>query len=845
MLRSACFSPSALLFCLFAACSAPSPTMFAQTPSVVAASVQVHGVVNSSQRVKLAGTHVPGWATTEADLGAVRAGRELTNLHLILKRAPDVQAAFEQLLKDQQNPASPRYHQWLTAQQVATSYGVAPADVAAAKSWLIAQGLKVDAVDAGGVFITFSGTAAALQQTFSASLHNFSHDGASRYALAGEPQIPAALADVVDSVTGLNENILRVHSTARPLAKPITSTGASAVVGATPLFTSSTGGHATVPADFNTIYDVPTQLTGAGVRALVLINSRINPADITGFNSFFGANVAQPNTIVLPSSTDPGINSDSEGEADLDTQRILGVAPGTAVDLLVFSDLSDTLIQSALQYEISTLHDPVVNMSFGSCDNSTNALTRAQGYDSYFSTAAAQGISIFVSSGDSGAADCDANYTTIPTPQVLATNVLCASSYVTCVGGTEFNDTTNASSYWAATNNATNKSSALGYIPEGAWNEPTSTSSTGVVTYQASGTGGGVTKFPKPTWQTGVGVPADGFRDVPDVSFHAAGHDGYLICQSDISDNCASGSFKYIILGTSASAPAMSGVAALANQKAGAQGNLNPFLYGLAASNPAAFHDVTVSSSGVISCYGASPSICNNSTPSATSLTGGLAGYTVANGYDQATGLGSLDVSAVLGAVTGSGAVPGFSIAGTGVTVTAGATSGNTTSLNVTPLNGFTGNVALTCTVALASGAVGTALPTCAVSPGSVSLAANGAANATLTLSTQAASGCTQVLLRPAFGAAGGGLALATLLLVFLPSRRRRPAVALMALAAVGVAGTLSGCGGGGSATSSPVRCTAIVAGTTTGAYTVTVIGYGTSGTTAAHNYGTLTLTVR
>ena len=93
----------------------------------------------------------------------------------------------------------------------------------------------------------------------------------------------------------------------------------------------------------------------------------------------------------------------------------------------------------------------------------------------------------------------------------------------------------------------------------------------------------------------------------------------------------------------------MAGIAALFDsQWSGPQGNLNPELYAMAASTPAAFHDVTVSSSGVVNCSVNAPSMCNNSIPSPTQLTGGQAGYLVTNGYDEVTGLGSLDVEAFI-----------------------------------------------------------------------------------------------------------------------------------------------------------------------------------------------------
>ena len=103
-----------------------------------------------------------------------------------------------------------------------------------------------------------------------------------------------------------------------------------------------------------------------------------------------------------------------------------------------------------------------------------------------------------------------------------------------------------------------------------------------------------------------------------------------------------------IFSGTSAAAPGMAGVAALLDQKLGSKaGNLNPELYTMAVSEPAAFNQVSVASSGVTNCTVTTPSMCNNSIAGPTGLAGGQAGFQLGanGGYSEATGLGSLDVS--------------------------------------------------------------------------------------------------------------------------------------------------------------------------------------------------------
>ncbi len=227
--------------------------------------------------------------------------------------------------------------------------------------------------------------------------------------------------------------------------------------------------------------------------------------------------------------------------------------------------------------------------------------------------------------------------------------------------------------------------SALSYIPEGAWNDPGSAGA-----YTVGATGGGVSSVvATPSWQTGTGVPsARAGRYTPDVSFTAsADHDGYLVCMAAIGGDCGNG-FIEIFGGTSASAPDMAGVAALLDQSMGsAQGNITPNIYALAASYPGSFHDVTVTSSGVASCSVTTPSMCNNSIPGNTTLTGGTQGFLVQTGYDEATGWGSLDITNFIqdyAALTSGpasqtitfAALPSLTYGETGVTLSATASSG-------------------------------------------------------------------------------------------------------------------------------------------------------------------------
>ena len=160
----------------------------------------------------------------------------------------------------------------------------------------------------------------------------------------------------------------------------------------------------------------------------------------------------------------------------------------------------------------------------------TPSTTKNTFYNNLWEQAAAEGITAVVASGDSGAAGCD-NPDFRPATQGADVSGLASTPFNVAVGGTEFNENGNDSTYWSSTNEA-DQSSALEYIPEKVWNESCSDLSTCISpTLFASG-GGASTLYAKPSSQAGPGVPADGRRDLPDVSLAAAAeHDGLLLCQ--------------------------------------------------------------------------------------------------------------------------------------------------------------------------------------------------------------------------------------------------------------------------------------------------------------------------
>jgi subtilase family serine protease len=695
--------------------------------------------------------HHPLWASPANDQGALDANKTIDNLTMVLARSPQ-QQAFDQLLRDQQNPGSPEYHHWLTPVEVGARFGLSDHDIASISGWLESQGLHVNWVAPSKVFIAFGGSAASIGHAFGTSMHAYKVHGDNRISVSSDPRVPAALAPMIQAVRGL----FTIQERPQSHLRTETSTG--------PEMTLSDGSHVIAPADFAVIYDVPSSLTGSGVTIGIVGESRTNMADFTNFKSLTGSNFTNP-TEVVPTAyggVDPGaaltappacestntcstaVNEqiNLQGEATLDVTRSGTVAPGANLVLVTATYNENTGgasggIFTDAQYIVGTTSSPgpfqVMTISFGGCE-SENGPSGVSDWNTVFQSAAMEGISVFVSSGDSAAAGCDTAFQTPPAVATAASpNSICSPMYETCVGGTEFNDTASPTTWWS-TNNGAGFLSALSYIPEGAWNEPYDDNNE----LQVAGTGGGVSVYvATPSWQTGTGVPAaKAGRYTPDVAFSASGHDAYFACMAAEGGDCvvdqSTGAFEFLeAYGTSAAAPDMAGVAALLDQKMGSgQGNLDSTIYALAASSPAAFHDVTVTSSGVSGCSVGTPSMCNNSVASSTALTGGTQGYLVQAGYDEATGWGSLDISAFIDAYAASSSK---------ITPTVAVTPGTSPitvgqSLSVAVTVSSTGNPTPTGSVTLTSGSYTSSAATLATGTASITVPAGSLAQGTDTL---------------------------------------------------------------------------------------------------------------
>lgn len=139
------------------------------------------------------------------DQGPVEPSFALRAITLLLKPTPKQQADLDRLLAEQQDPASPNYHRWLTPEEYAASFGVTAERTGEIRRWLEAQGFHVSYTARARNWIAFDGTAGQIAKAFDTKIHRFLADGETHFSNTAPPSIPAALADVAAGLRGLDD----------------------------------------------------------------------------------------------------------------------------------------------------------------------------------------------------------------------------------------------------------------------------------------------------------------------------------------------------------------------------------------------------------------------------------------------------------------------------------------------------------------------------------------------------------------------------------------------------------------------------------------------------------------
>jgi pseudomonalisin len=403
-------------------------------------------VINDADRVTLHGNTHP-LARAEFDRGSANAAMPMNNMIMLLSVRPDAQAQLSQLLADQQNPKSPDYHKWLKPAEFGLRFGPTDQDVADASNWLRRFGFRIDQVANGRMWINFSGDVQKVERAFQTNIRQYEVNGKMHHANASDPTIPRALTGLVQGIVSLNDFPKHRNSSVNQLP---------------PDFTDANGVNFLAPADFATIYNVnplynaTPAIDGTGQSVAIVGRTNINVGDVQFFRSFFGLPANDP--VLILNGADPGdLGGNEEAEADLDVEWAGAIAKNATINFVISQSTTTTDgVDLSAQYIVNNNVAPVMSTSFGLCESALGTAGNSF-WGTLWSQAAAQGITSFVSSGDSGAAGCD--LAGAATGTGTGVNGLSSTPDNTSVGGTEFNEGTGT--FWSPTNDPTTQASVL------------------------------------------------------------------------------------------------------------------------------------------------------------------------------------------------------------------------------------------------------------------------------------------------------------------------------------------------------------------------------------------------
>jgi hypothetical protein len=550
--------------------------------------------------------------------GAVPAAQPLS-FDVFLR--PRNQAALDSFTTAVSTPGSPLYRQFLTPGEYASEFGPTSSTIASVSSRMRSLGLAVGT--AQGSILPVSGSLAKVGSALHTSFRQYRlASGRTARANVAAPQVPTDVAGAVQAIVGLDTLTQLTHSlsTVDATSDDLFSRNSAAVAPAlSPSLTGPTpscsipGPGYTAPQlanyyGLNSLYSGGT--LGSGVTVAIAELEPYTPSDILAYQTCYSTN-----TTVTPISVDGGPTGTQSGEAALDIEDVIGLAPSATIDVYQAPNTTTSVLHLYQQIAANDTAQ-VVTTSWGSCETQANAAGGlVSGENAVFQQMAAQGQTMLAAAGDAGSADCDTHPGT--TSSALAVDDPASQPFVTGVGGTDLE-------------------SASG--PESPWNQ-----GNGGGTRLSAG-GGGISKnWAMPSWQTALGVisgssgapcgaTSGDCREVPDVSASAEPDTGYHIFY-----NGGWATFG----GTSAAAPTWAALIALEDSSSACAahklGLINPALYQLrATSGSTDFHDIIGGNNDAAGTNGGS--------------------FAAIAGYDMATGLGTPVGASLAGDLCADGA---------------------------------------------------------------------------------------------------------------------------------------------------------------------------------------------
>jgi len=550
-------------------------------------------------------------ATPQAATNATSEVPANKPVHVVITLKLRNQQNLETFIRQVNQPGSPNFRQYLTPDQILSTYAPTDAQVAAVQQYLTQAGFTNVQVAKNRMLVTADGTAATTRAAFNTSLVQFNDAGRQVYANSGDAQVPAALSEVVDAVLGL-QNVVTAHTNyhlAQP-GQPAQSAQAAASIAADASKKSAAKailtGHN--PVEFSTLYDAGSTPTAASTTIGIISEGDLSQtlSDLQTFTSNNSLGTVRTNVVQTgPSGSD---YSDTSGtvEWNLDSQSIVGAAGGAVNQLMFYDAPSMNLgdITAAYNQAVSDNVAKVINVSLGVCEASAQQGGSQSADDAIFKVAMAQGQTFSVSAGDHGVYECENG---VPPSNLSSYSVSepATSPYVISVGGTSL------------------YTKGSQYDHESVWNS--GLDNTGALW----ATGGGISQYEAaPSWQSAV--TGNQSRTVPDIGFDADSASGAILVYQGQTVGTIPGygpTDPNVIGGTSLAAPIFSGIWARV-QSANNNGLAFPgaTIYSDVPTDPSLVHSVLTGNNGITQ--------------------GGVTyGYSATQGFDFDTGWGSFSIA--------------------------------------------------------------------------------------------------------------------------------------------------------------------------------------------------------
>jgi subtilase family serine protease len=543
---------------------------------------------------------------------------------------------LQNFLREQYDPASSFYHQFLTPQEFTARFGPSHEDWNALVAFAKANGFEIISGTRDARDLRLSGTVANIEKAFHVNLGVYQDPNEDRTFFAVDREPTMDLPFQVWHITGL-DNDSKPHPMYVKKSDYAKAHGIDPDKVVSHATTGSGPSASFLGSDMRAAYYGGTALTGSGQNIALFEFAGTDLADLTTYYKNVGQTEPYTPTLISTggystSCVDSGSSPCDDTEQTLDMTQAMGMAPGSTMLYMYVcgsvkangsGTISDTACISAMVTDTDAPLSKQISCSWGWTPADPSTL------DPYFEQMASQGQNFFAASGDSSAWSSSNEAWPADDANIVS------------VGGTDLT-TTKAAGPWAS---------------ETAWAD----------------SGGGISpdSIPIPSWQKLSGVITSSnkgsttLRNGPDVSANA--NFTFYVCADQTT--CTANDYG----GTSFATPMWAGYLALANQQAAANGEtigyINPIIYpaALGSSYSTLFHDITSGSCGTYSA--------------------------IAN-YDLCTGWGSPNTTGLINLLAGS-STPSFTLSASPSSLSVTQGSSGSSTISVTDVNGFTGSVTL------------------------------------------------------------------------------------------------------------------------------------------------------